>query len=198
MKTKHELLKILTFIDEIEKLKMVYRQNMTIDGARQENSAEHSWHLAIMAFLLKDFADSPDLDIPKVIKMLLIHDLVEIDTGDTFLYDEQHNESKCDREQQTANRLFSMLPDDLGAELHSLWNEFEERQTPEAKYAAALDAYQPLSNHLLSNGKGIIKHQVKTAKVIESKKHIADGSPMLWDVAKEIIQRSEDSGLYLK
>lgn len=198
MKNKNDLMQILGFIDEIEKLKMIYRQNMTIDGARQENSAEHSWHLAIMALLLTDFASVKTLDILRVVKMLLIHDLVEIDTGDTFLYDEKQNESKNDRELQTAKRLFGMLPDDLGSDLFSLWNEFEKRETPEAKYAASLDAFQPLSNHLLSNGKGIIKHQVRTRTVIESKKHIVDGSPMLWEVAKDVIQKSEENGLYLK
>lgn len=191
-------MQILGFIDEIEKLKMVYRQNMTIDGARQENSAEHSWHLAIMALLLTDFASAKTIDLLKVVKMLLIHDLVEIDTGDTFLYDIKQNESKNERELETAKRLFGMLPEDLGSDLFSLWNEFEKRDTPEAKYAASLDAFQPLANHLLSNGKGIIKHQVKTRTVIESKKHIADGSQMLWEVAKDVIQKSEDNGLYLK
>lgn len=198
MKNNDDLMKILGFIDEIEKLKMVYRQNMTIDGARQENSAEHSWHLAIMALLLTDFASAKTIDLLKVVKMLLIHDLVEIDTGDTFLYDIKQNESKNERELETAKRLFGMLPHDLGSDLFSLWNEFEKRETPEAKYAASLDAFQPLANHLLSNGKGIIKHQVKTRTVIESKKHIADGSPMLWEVAKDVIQKSEDNGLYLK
>lgn len=198
MKNLKDLTQILGFIDEIEKLKLIYRQNMTIDGSRQENSAEHSWHLAMMALLLTDFANDKTLDLLRVVKMLLIHDLVEIDTGDTFLYDAKQNESKQERELQTAKRLFGLLPDDLGSDLFALWNEFEDRKTPEAKYAAALDAFQPLANHLLSNGKGIIKHQIKTKTVIESKKHIADGSSMLWEIAKDVIQKSEDKGLYLK
>lgn len=198
MKNRNDLMQILAFVDEIEKLKMIYRQNVTIDGARQENSAEHSWHLSIMALLLTDFASAETLDLLKVVKMLLIHDLVEIDTGDTFLYDVKYNESKNERELETAKRLFGMLPNDLGSDLFALWDEFEKRETPEAKYAASLDAFQPLANHLLSNGKGIIKHQVRIKTVIESKKHIADGSPMLWDAAKEIIQKSEEKGLYLK
>jgi putative hydrolase of HD superfamily len=192
------LIQILGFVDEVEKLKMIYRQNMTIDGTRQENSAEHSWHLALMALLLTDFASEGTLDLLKVVKMLLIHDLVEIDTGDTFLYDAEKNKSKNDRELQTAKRLFGLLPEALGSDLFALWNEFEERLTPEARYAASLDAYQPLANHLLSNGKGIIKHRIRTQMVIESKKHIAEGSPMLWDVAQDVIQKSEDQGLYLK
>ncbi len=198
MKNNNDLMQILGFIDEIEKLKIVYRQNMTVDGARQENSAEHSWHLAIMALLLTDFASAKTIDLLKVVKMLLIHDLVEIDTGDTFLYDVKQNESKNERELETAKRLFGMLPNDLGSDLFALWSEFEDRKTPEAIYAASLDAFQPLANHLLSNGKGIIKHQVKTRTVIESKKHIADGSPMLWEVAKDVIQKSEEKGFYLK
>lgn len=199
MTPRDDLLKILAFVDEVEKLKMVYRQNMTIDGTRQENSAEHSWHIALMAILLSGYsAGNSTLDLLKVVKMLLIHDLVEIDTGDTFLYDDKHNESKCEREQATASRLFGMLPNELGRHLHDLWTEFEERATPEAKFAASLDAFQPLSNHLLSNGRGIIKHQIETQRVLESKKHIAEGAPMLWEVAKDIIQKSEDAGLYLK
>lgn len=199
MNNHENLLKILGFSDEIEKLKIVYRQNMTINGERQENSAEHSWHLALMAILLSDYASNArNINILKVVKMLLIHDLVEIDTGDTFLYDDKQNESKSEREQATAKRLFGMLPDNLGNELMDLWLEFEETRTDDAKFAASLDAYQPLSNHLLSKGKGIIKHQIKTKRVIESKKHIEDGAPMLWDIAKELIQKSEDEGLYLK
>ena len=198
MKTESDLNQILGFINEIEKLKIIYRQNMTMDGSRQENSAEHSWHIAIMALLLTDFSAVQPIDLLKVVKMLLIHDLVEIDTGDTFLYDIERNESKQVRELETANRLFGMLPDNLASDLFSLWNEFEARETPEAKYAASLDAFQPLANHLLSDGKGIIKHQIKTQTVIESKKHIGDGSPMLWEAAKDIIQKSEDKGLYLK
>jgi putative hydrolases of HD superfamily len=188
----------MAFLDEVEKLKLVTRQNMAIDGSRQENSAEHSWHIALMAVVLADSADAKGLDLLRVVKMLLIHDLVEIDTGDTFLYDVVANQSKDIREQATTDRLFGMLPDALGAEFHALWNEFEARETPESKFAAALDSLQPLTNHLASKGAGIIKHRIATSRVIESKKHIAEGSAALWEHAKDVIQKSEDAGLYLK
>lgn len=188
----------LEFLDEIEKLKIVYRQNVAIDGSRQENSAEHSWHIALMAIVLADCSNFENLDILKVVKMLLIHDIVEIDTGDTFLYDVEANKSKERNEQATAKRVFGLLPEPLGTEFLELWREFEARNTPEAKFASSLDSLQPLMNHLASKGAGIIKHKIPTSRVIESKQHIAEGSAVLWETGKDIIQRSEDAGLYLK
>lgn len=192
-----DLQKCLAFIDEIEKLKIVYRQNLVIDASRQENSAEHSWHIALMAVVLAGHSNFADLDIAKVVKMLLIHDVVEIDFGDTFLYDTEANKSKEQKETAAAHRIFGMLPDALSSEFMDLWNEFESRKTPEAKFAAALDGLQPLMNHLASGGGGIIKHKVATERVIQSKKHIAEGSAALWEYAKDIIQESEAAGLYL-
>jgi putative hydrolase of HD superfamily len=192
-----ELGRCFDFLNEVEKLKMVYRQNMVVDGSRQENSAEHSWHIALMAIVLADSADAKGIDLLRVVKMLLIHDLVEIDSGDTFLYDVEANKSKADKELATAKRVFGMLPQPMEAEFMALWMEFEARQTPESKFAAALDSLQPLTNHLASDGKGIVKHRIATSRVIESKKHIADASASLWRHGLEVIRKSEEAGLYL-
>lgn len=193
-----DLKKRIDFINEIEKLKMIYRQNVVIDGSRQENSAEHSWHIALMAIVLSGYCDFKEYDLLKVIKMLLIHDIVEIDTGDTFLYDNKANETKADNENHTAKRIFGILPAETEQEFMELWKEFEKRQTPEAKFAAALDGLQPLMNHLASKGKGIIKHKLHTEQIIQKKKYIDDSSKELWQLALKIIDESQEEGLYLK
>ncbi|MBN2435785.1 MAG: HD domain-containing protein [Spirochaetes bacterium] len=193
-----DLKKRIAFIEELEKLKLVYRQNVAVDGSRQENSAEHSWHIAVMAIVLHRYSDFKDLDLLKVLKMLLIHDIVEIDAGDTFLYDNEANKSKEADESLAASRIFGLLPEDTKNEFISLWKEFENRESPEAKFAASLDGMQPIMNHYLSNGKGIRKHKLKTGQIIEKKKYIADASRELWDYAKEVIDKSESAGLYSK
>ncbi|MEK7394571.1 MAG: HD domain-containing protein [Fibrobacterota bacterium] len=192
-----DLHQCLAFVSEIEKLKMVGRQNMVIDGSRQENSAEHSWHIALMAVVLAGHSNFEGLDVAKVVKMLLIHDVVEIDFGDTFLYDVEANKSKAQKETAAARRIFGMLPEGLSLEFLQLWNEFEARETPEAKFAAALDGLQPLMNHLASGGVGIVKHKIATERVIASKSHIAEGSATLWDYAQDVIRQSEVAGLYI-
>ncbi len=191
-----DLEKAISFINEVEKLKMIYRQNMVIDGSRQENSAEHSWHIALMAIVLKDFADSKEMDICKVIKMLLIHDIVEIDNGDTFLYDKKANEVKKQNEKIAADRIFGLLTDEISIEFKALWEEFEERNTIEAKYAASIDSMQPLLNHYLSDGVGIKKHSITVQQIIEKKKHISESSEALWEFTMQIIRKSKDMGLY--
>jgi putative hydrolase of HD superfamily len=140
----------LAFLNEVEKLKLIYRRNKTIDQTRYENSAEHSWHVALLALILAEHIDTPKVDLFRVVKMLLIHDLVEIYAGDTWLYDVQATLVQAENETSAANRLFELLPEDQAAEFHHLWNEFVERTTPEAAFAAAVDGLQPLMNHLLS------------------------------------------------
>jgi putative hydrolases of HD superfamily len=193
-----DLSKCVEFLNEIEKLKIVYRQNSVVGNSRNENSAEHSWHIAIMAIVLQGFSDAPSIDIFKVVKMLLIHDLVEIDVGDTFLYGADRNKLKEEREIAAAKRLFGLLPEKIGTELSSLWEEFEGMATPEAKFARALDSLQPLMNHLLTQNKEYLNHKVKTGRVIEKKQHIAQASAALWEYAKGVIRRSEKVGLYRK
>src|SRR5262249_26088133 len=124
----------LKFCTELDKLKGILRRSMLMDASRRENSAEHSWHLATMAMLLTEYAKTP-VDLTRALKMLLVHDVVEIDAGDTFAYDLVNVETQHDREQQAADRLFGMLPEDQASELRALWDEFEARETPESKYA---------------------------------------------------------------
>ena len=142
MENSERFSKQMEFIVEIDKLKHIERQSALCDGTRQENDSEHSWHIALMAILLSEYANSLNIDQLKVVKMLLIHDLVEIDAGDTFAYDVLGNQDKEKREREAANRIFGILPDDQKEELLSLWEEFEAMTTPEARFASALDKLQ--------------------------------------------------------
>ena len=177
----------LEFILEAEKLKQIFRQTLLPGDERRENDAEHSWHLSLMAILLIEHAREKDLDLLKVLKMLLIHDIVEIDAGDTFTYDEAANADKEEREQAAADRLFNLLPSEQAVELRALWDEFEARQTSEAKYAAALDRFQPLLLNFHTQGEAWRRHGVKKAQVIARNEHIAEGSPALWEYARKMI-----------
>ena len=181
----------ITFLREIEKLKSVLRANKTIDG-RYENSAEHSWNVALMALLLEEHARSA-LDMLKVTKLLLIHDLVEIDAGDTCIYVENHD-LKSNTEISAANRLFSLLPEYQKNEYIDLWREFESRATEEAKFASVIDGIQPLLNHLITGdaGDGVIPVE----EVRRKKKYIKDFAPRLWHWVEELIDDSENKGLY--
>ena len=193
-----ELSQCVSFINELEKLKVIYRQNSVLDKSRNENSAEHSWHVALMAIILMDYSNAPNLDILKVVQMLLIHDIVEIDAGDTFLYDEESNKSKKERELSASKRIFGLAPRPIEEKLTHIWNEFEEGVTAEAKFAAAIDSLQPLMNHLHTKNLKYKDHNVRTEQVLEKKKHIAEGSSTLWEFAKGVIMESEKIGLYLK
>ena len=193
-----DLSKCVEFLNEIEKLKIVYRQNSVVDQSRHENTAEHSWHVSLMAVILSGFSNGKNLDTLKVVKMLLVHDIVEIDAGDTFLYDEKSNLSKESNELDAAKRIFGLLPESMGKELFDLWREFEARLSPEAKFAASLDSLQPLMNHLHTKNLKYKSHNVHTSQVMEKKKHIADGSRILWDYAQDVIRKSEEIGLYVK
>lgn len=186
----------MRFLNEIEKLKMIYRQNVVVDGSRAENSAEHSWHVALMAILLLPHSDLQGIDLLRVVKMLLIHDIVEIDAGDTFLYDELANLDKEAREEKSAQRIFGMLPMAQRDELLELWREFDRRDTPDSLFAAALDGLHPLMNHLASDGKGIRKHHLRTQQIVDKKKFIGEASAELWGYARTVISQSEARGLY--
>lgn len=186
----------MKFLIEAEKLKAVYRQNMVIDESRHENSAEHSWHLALMAVILADEAADPAVDLGKVIEMLLIHDIVEIDAGDTFLYDEGGNLDKEQRENLAANRIFGLLPDDQRERCIALWKEFDARETASALFASAIDNMQPVVNHWVSRGSGIRNKSLKTSQVIKKKEFIREASPTLWEYTRAIIGKSEESGYY--
>ena len=184
----------LGFAIEVEQLKQVFRQSLLLGDRRPENDAEHSWHICLMAILLVEHADE-DIDLLKVLKMLLIHDLVEIDAGDTFAYDEQANLDKEEREQRAADRLFNLLPEDQAVAYRALWDEFEDRQSAEARYAAALDRLQPLLLNYYTQGAAWQKHGVVKAQVIERNKHIEEGAPALWEFARQLIDDAVERGI---
>jgi len=194
---KERLLKQIEFIVEIDKAKQVFRQNVVIGTTRNENDAEHSWHIAIMAMLLSEYAKEKDLDLLRVIKMTLIHDLVEIDAGDTFCYDEKGYEDKEERELKAANRLFNILPSDQAQEIWNLWREFEEQKTPESRFAACLDRLQPLILNYNTKGHTWQKPGVTSEKVLKRNEIISKNAPPLWEYVMEIVEDSIQKG-YLR
>ncbi len=181
-----------TFLREIEKLKGIMRANRTLDG-RQENSAEHSWHVALMALILQDHAET-ELDMLKVVKLLLIHDLVEIEAGDTWLFAEDQRD-KVVRETMAAHNLYAHLPTDQQQEYLALWQEFETRTTAEAQFAAAIDGIQPLLNHLLTGDPA--DATVTVEQVLAKKRFIRQVVPQLWRMVEQLIEESVARGLYL-
>ena len=194
--TTQRLADQMAFLIEAEKLKAVYRQNMVYDRSRRENSAEHSWHLALMAIVLSGEAVEPGVDILRVIEMVVLHDIVEIDAGDTFLYDAEGNLDKDEREKRAADRIFGLLPEDQRERFLALWREFDARETPSARFAAALDNMQPVVNHFVSDGYGVKNHELTVAQVVAKKSFIGDVSPSLWEYTRETIAKSERAGFY--
>jgi len=184
------------FIMEVDKLKEIFRQSIVSSGVRYENDAEHSWHISLMAILLSEHANER-VDVLRVVKMLLIHDIVEIDAGDTYNYDEEALLDKREREEAAAERLFGLLPDDQRDEFMELWEEFEEKKTPEARYAAALDRLQPMLLNYMTQGRSWIDHGVNSDMVFRKNRHIEEGSEALWDFAEEMLNDCIEKG-YLK
>lgn len=183
----------LRFILEIDALKRVLRQTLITDGSRRENSAEHSWHLALMAPLLAEYAVAP-VDLLRVTKMLLVHDVVEIDAGDAFAYDAGANEGKADRERQAARRIFGLLPHEQADELCALWEEFEAAATPEARYANALDRLQPLLHNSRTQGGTWRIHAVRRAQVLRRMQPIREATPALWPLVERVLDEAEAAG----
>ncbi|MBD1843831.1 HD domain-containing protein [Cyanobacteria bacterium FACHB-63] len=186
----------IQFIVEIDKLKHVLRQTLLMDKSRRENDAEHSWHLAMMAIVLAEYAD-PQVDLLRVLKMVLIHDLVEIDAGDTFCYDAIALQDQSEREEKAADRLFGMLPENLRAELRSLWEEFEAKETLDAQFAAALDRLQPLLHNYYTEGGTWRKAGVTVDKVRKRMAPVAIGSPVLGQFVENLIQDAVRQGFIL-
>ena len=186
----------LEFIIEIDKLKNVLRQTSLIDGSRQENSGEHSWHLAMMTMILAEYAPE-GANLFRAMKMTLIHDLVEIDAGDTFCFDVRGNESKAERELEAANRIFGILPKEQGQELRLLWDEFEARKTPTAKFAAALDRIQPFLHNRETKDNTWQKFNINRTQVMKRMAPVEEGTPELWDFILEEIDKLIAKG-YLK
>ena len=176
----------LEFILEIDKLKKVFRKTCLFHSDRHENDAEHSWHLAMMAIVLAEHANEP-VDISKVVKMLLIHDIVEIDAGDTFLFDTKKSHDNTDEELAAAERIFGLLPDEQAQELIALWHEFELAETAEARFAKAIDRLAPMMQNATNGGGTWKEFDVPKPSVIEKKKRIGDGSDALWRYAQELI-----------
>jgi len=187
----------ITFIMEIDKLKTILRKSYITDRSRAENDAEHSWHLAIMAIILMEHANTDKLDIMKVIKMVLIHDIVEIDAGDTFAYDEAGHADKYDRELAAAERIFGLLPQDQEQELKALWQEFEQRESAESQFAAALDRLAPMLLNYYTEGYTWKKNNITSDRVIAFNRHINNGSTVLWDYAQQFLDDAVQKG-YLK
>lgn len=189
------LLKQIDFLLEIDKLKSVYRQTLLTDSSRNENSAEHTWHICIFALILQEHSADRKLDVLRVIKMMLIHDIVEIDCGDTFVYDVKANIGKVEREREAANRLFGLLPEDQAREFTELWEEFEARQTPESRYAAALDRLQPLLHNIHTQGAAWQKHGVKLSQVLERNRQMEEGAPALWEYTTKLLEQAVQNGI---
>lgn len=186
--------KQMDFVIEIDRLKQVFRQTYLMDETRKENDAEHSWHLAIMAVLLAEYSNHPGIDLARVLTMVLIHDIVEIDAGDAYCYDDGAQAGKLDREMMASQRVFGMLPDDQAERMRALWNEFEAGETPEARFAAALDRFQPLLHNYRTRGKAWIEHGINSGQVMRRCSPIGDGSEELWRAARALIMDAVEQG----
>jgi len=189
----------LGFALEADKMKRVYRQTPILDLSRPENDAEHSWHLGLTAMLLHEYAAPGEggepPDIGRVLQMAAVHDLVEIYAGDTFAYDDAGNATKAAREREAADRLFGMLPEDQGAALRALWEEFDEARTPEARYAASIDRLQPFLVNVVTDGYTWRRHGTDSAQVRERMGLVKEGAPALWPAVEGMIEGAVARGV---
>lgn len=191
------LLKQVSFIKEIDKLKYIQRKTKLFNSDRHENDAEHSWHLAMMTLVLAEHSDKP-IDILKVLKMVLIHDIVEIDAGDVFLYDTTKSHTNTEEELIAAERIFGLLPTEQAEEFIGIWKEFEEGLTDEAKFAKSMDRFEPLLQNTSNNGGTWKEFNVPYQTVYDKKKAIEDGSTTIWNYAENLINESVDKGILKK
>ncbi len=188
------LIRQIQFIREIDKLKYIFRKTRLMNSDRPENDAEHSWHLALMAIVLSDYSNEP-VDVLKVVKMVLIHDIVEIDSGDVFIYDTSKNHDNFDEEFKAARRIFGILPESQAEELIGLWLEFEEMKTMESKFARAVDRLEPLLQNASNNGGTWREYDVKYHQVIEKKKVIKEGLEEIWKYTEKLIDECLEKGI---
>lgn len=186
----------LSFFREVDKLKQVFRQTLLLDSSRCENDAEHSWHLAMMVLTFKEYAISPDIDIGKVLKLVILHDLVEIDAGDVYTYADFDPAEKEAKEQAAADRIFYILPKEQGDELMALWHEYEDKITPEALFASAMDKLQPFLHNYYVDTSAWRLHEVPKTRVIEKMGIIQRGAPALWPFTLEMIEQADQDGLF--
>ena len=189
----NRLEKQLQFILEIDKVKKIIRQTPLSDASRKENDAEHSWHIALMAYLLQEYVEEP-VEVSKVMLMVLIHDLVEIDAGDTYAYDEEGAKTKDERERKAADHIFGMLPEDQGMYLKALWEEFEAYETAEAKYAHLLDNFQPLLLNDAAGGISWTEHQVKKSQIYKRNEKVEETSATIWKCMQDKIDKHIHAG----
>lgn len=192
-----DLLRQIDFIKEIDKVKYIQRKTKLFNSDRNENDAEHSWHLAMMTLVLAEHANAP-IDVLKVLKMVLIHDIVEIDAGDTFLYDTAKSHSNTEEERKAAERIFGMLPKAQADEFIAIWEEFESGHTPEAKFARTMDRLEPLLQNASNNGGTWSEYGIGYEQVLEKKSMIKDGSTAIWNYAENLINESVEKGILKK
>lgn len=195
--TPENLVKQIRFIKEIDKVKYIQRKTKLFNSNRNENDAEHSWHLALMALVLAEHSNK-SVDLLKVIKMVLIHDIVEIDAGDTFIYDTQKKHSNTEEELLAAKRIFGLLPTEQAEELISIWEEFEAGETDEAKFARSMDRLEPLLQNTSNNGGTWKEFDVSYDKVHHKKSIIKEGSGTLWNFAEQLLDESVEKGILKK
>ncbi len=189
-----ELAHRLRFLLELDRLKGILRRSMVLAGERRENSAEHSWHLALFAIVLAPYADEP-VDLARVVTMLLLHDVVEIDAGDTYIYDKAAVERKAELEHEAAQRIYGLLPGDEGAELRGLWEEYERQDTADSRFAHSVDRLQPLLLNLVSGAVSWHQHGVPASRVREINSRMATGSTELWTAASALIDDAITRGI---
>ena len=187
------LQKQLDFILEIDKEKNIFRQTHLSGHGRNENDAEHAWHMAIMAYLLREYSNEP-VDITRVMLMCLIHDVVEIDAGDTYAYDEEGKKTQKAREEAAKERIYSLLPEDQKEELAAIFDEFEESKTPESKFAHAMDNLQPLMLNNSNDGGDWREHGVSAKQVYGRQSRTKEGSEKLYEVTDQIIKKHREKG----
>lgn len=191
------LLNQVNFIKEIDKLKYIQRKTKLFNSDRCENDAEHSWHLAMMTIVLAEHSDNP-IDVLKVLKMVLIHDIVEIDAGDTFIYDATKSHANTNEELIAAKRIFGLLPSKQAEEFIAIWEEFEEGITAEARFAKSMDRFEPLLQNTSNNGGTWKEFNVPYQKVYDKKKIIKNGSTAIWSYSEQLINESVDKGILKK
>jgi putative hydrolases of HD superfamily len=189
---KERIQKQINFLIEIDKVKCMFRKSRIFNNKRYENDAEHGWHMSLMALILSEYSNEK-IDICKVIKMALIHDLVEIDAGDTLLYADNRAD-KTEAERKCAQRIFGLLPEDQCSEYLALGEEFEAKETPDAKFAGAIDRLEPVMQNHFDNGHTWKMHNISSEKVLRVNKQIENGSKVIWDYAKSIIEESIEKG----
>jgi putative hydrolase of HD superfamily len=184
----------IEFIVEVDKLKEIFRQTINTQSRRPENDAEHSWALCLCVIVLAEHANTAQLDVLRVLKMVIIHDLVEIDAGDTFAYDTARMANQHEREMIAADRIFGLLPPDQARDFRALWDEFEAKATPEAKFAAAVDRFQPMLLNCRTQGAAWNRHGVTQDRVLARNQHIKEGCIELWTYAQAMVQSAVDAG----